>query len=103
MCLSSWELNSQTIHPKYLESIIIFLGFIPKLTSNFDVIGMRVKLWRTENFISIEEFSRMVTIPEEEIKKIEQARYCKVDKIRNRKINYFLKRNKSITSGLVAQ
>lgn len=93
MYLSSWEINKKTIHPKYLESIIEFLGFIPKLTSNFDKIGMRTKLWRKQHFVSMDDFLRMVNIPKEEILKIEQARYCKIDKKIELKINSFLNSN----------
>ena len=93
MCISSWEINRQTIHPKYLEPIIEFLGFTPKLTSNFDKIGMRTKLWRKQHSVSMNSFLSMINIPKEEILKIEQARYCKVDKKVALKINSFLKSN----------
>lgn len=93
MCLSSWEINKKTIHPKYLESIIEFLGFTPKLTSNFDKIGMRTKLWRKQHSVTMDDFLSMINIPKKEILKIEQARYCKVDKNVALKINSFLKSN----------
>lgn len=93
MCLSSWEINRQTIHPKYLEPIIEFLGFTPKLTSNFDKIGIRTKLWRKQHSVSMDDFLSMINIPKEEILKIEQARYCKVDKKVALKINSFLRSN----------
>ena len=91
MCLSSWELNRETIHPKYLEPILEFLDFIPKLKSNFDKLGTRTKLWRIQHSISMDDFLIMVGIQKEEILKIEQARYCKVDKKVVSKINTFLK------------
>ena len=97
MCLSSWELNRETIHPKYLEAIIEFLGFIPKLKSNFDKLGIRTKLWRLQNNVEFEEFLSMINSPKEEILKIEEARYCKVDKKTEIKINTFLK-NKTTSS-----
>lgn len=93
MCLSSWEINKKTIHPKYLEPIIEFLGFTPKLKSNFDKLGTRTKLWRKQHSVSMDAFLSMINIPKEKILKIEQARYCKVDKKVALKINSFLKSN----------
>jgi DNA-binding XRE family transcriptional regulator len=93
MCLSSWELNKKTIHPKYLESILDFLGFTPRLKSDFDKIGIRTKLWRKQHSVSMDTFLQMVNLPKEEILKIEQARYCKLDKKTETKINTFLKNN----------
>ena len=93
MCLSSWELNRETIHTKYLEAIIEFLGFIPKLKSNFDKLGIRTKLWRLQNNVGFADFLSMINISKEEILKIEEARYCKLDKNTEIKINTFLKNN----------
>ncbi len=98
MCLSSWELNRKQIHPKYLEAIIQFLGYTPKLKSKFDKIGMRTKLWRIQHSITLDDFSVMIAIPKEEIIKIETARYCKVDKKTERKVNQFLIVNLTFSS-----
>lgn len=94
--LSKWELNHAPVHPKYLNAVISFLGFIPKLKSNFDRLGTRTQLWRIENMVSMQEFVKKLDISKEEIQRIEQARHCKIDTQMESKINHFLK--KSLTS-----
>lgn len=100
--ISLWELNRQPPQPKHLESILAFLGFTPKLKSNFDKLGSRTKLWRIQHSILFDEFLRMIDIPKEEILKIEQARNYKVDKKVTLKINRFLKENTTFSFELIS-
>ena len=97
VALSNWELNRKPIHPKRFKDIIDFLGFIPEASSKFDRLGTRTQLWRLQNQVELKEFLYMIDIPKEEILKIEEARYCKVDKKTEIKINTFLK-NKTTSS-----
>ena len=69
MYLSSWELNRKQTHPKHLEAIIQFLGYTPKLTSTFDRLGARTKLWRIVHNISMDGFSEMIAIQKKKFKK----------------------------------
>ena len=77
MNLSMWELNRKPPHPKYLKDIFDFLGYVPTLKSTFDHLGTRSQLWRMHNHINLIDFALMTDVSEEEIQKIENARYCK--------------------------
>lgn len=80
VALSMWELNRKPVHPKRFQSVIDFLGYVPKKSSKFDKLGTRTQLWRLQNDVSLQEFSELVNVPIEEIIRIETARYCKIDK-----------------------
>ncbi len=79
VALSMWELKRKPVHPKRFQSVIDFLGFVPKKSSRFDKLGTRTQLWRLQNDIDIQEFSELTNIPVKEITRIETARYCKID------------------------
>lgn len=70
--------------------MINFLGFIPKKSSDFDKLGSRTQLYRMQNNMSIQEFSKSANIPIEIIEKIEQARYCKIDTETKQAITQFV-------------
>lgn len=70
--------------------MINFLGFIPKKSSDFDKLGSRTQLYRMQNNMSIQEFSKSANIPIEIIEKIEQARYCKIDTKTRQAITQFV-------------
>lgn len=91
VALSMWELKRKPLHPKRFQSVIDFLGYIPKKSSKFDKLGTRTQLWRLQNGVSPEEFSELVNIPIEEITRIETARYCKIDSKVSKAINSFIK------------
>ena len=90
--LSKWELNHTPVHPKYLNDVITFLGFIPKLKSTFDQLGTRTQIWRIENKTTLKVFAEMLNIPKEEILRLEQSRYCKIDAQTEAKIISFMKK-----------
>lgn len=79
VALSMWELKRRPVHPKRFQSVIGFLGYVPKKSSKFDKLGIRTQLWRLQNDVSLQEFSELVNISIEEIIRIETARYCKID------------------------
>lgn len=79
VALSMWELKRKPVHPKLFQSVIDFLGYVPKKSSKFDKLGTRTQLWRLQNDISLQEFSDLVNVSIEEITRIETARYCKID------------------------
>ena len=79
VALSMWELNRKPVHPKRFQSVIDFLGYIPKKSSEFDKLGTRTQLWRLQNDVNFEEFISMFNLDREVILKIETARYCKID------------------------
>ncbi len=85
------------MHPKYLNAILNFFGFTPKLKSTFDRLGTRTQLWRIENKITAKEFAEILNIPKEEIQRMEQARHCTIDIQIESKINCFLK-NRAFSS-----
>ena len=102
MYLSMWELNRKPPHPKYLTPILDFLGYVPKLKSTFDQLGTRSQLWRIHNNISLIDFALMADVPLEEIQKIEQARYCKMDSETKKKIERLLKTNITSSCEVIA-
>ena len=79
VALSMWELKRKPVHPKRFQSVIDFLGYIPKKSSRFDKLGTRTQLWRLQNDIDLQKFSELVNIPVDKITRIETARYCKID------------------------
>lgn len=91
VALSMWELKRKPVHPKRFQSVIDFLGFVPKESSRFDKLGTRTQLWRLQNNISLQEFSELVNVPIEEIIRVETARYCKIDGMVSEVINSFIK------------
>ncbi len=78
--LSSWEHKRKAPHPKYLDIIIDYLGYIPKITSKTDFLGTRVKLYRKKHNLFIETFCQLGNIDTHVVMKLENARFCKVDK-----------------------
>lgn len=91
VALSMWELNRKPIHPKRFQSVIDFLGYVPKKYSNFDKLGTRTQLWRLQNNVGFEEFISMFNLEKEVILKIETARYCKIDTELETKISEYIK------------
>ena len=91
VALSMWELKRKPVHPKRFQSVIDFLGFIPKKSSKFDKLGTRSQLWRLQNNVSLLEFSELVNVPIEEITRIETVRYCKIDAELETKISEYIK------------
>ncbi len=79
VALSNWELNRKPIHPKRFNTVIDFLGFVPKKQSTFDKLGTRTQLWRLQNEVSLGEFVSLINLEKKDVIKIEQARYCKID------------------------
>lgn len=79
MNLSAWELNQKAPHPKHLENIINYLGYIPIITSSFEKLGMRTKLYRKKHNLTLETFCQMANIDIHVVNKLENARFCKVD------------------------
>ena len=79
VALSNWELNRKPVHPKRFHDVIDFLGFIPNKHSVFDKLGTRTQLWRLQNGVSLDEFLSLFNLKDEDISKIETARYCKID------------------------
>lgn len=90
VALSNWEHNKKSPHPKHFDSIIDFLGFVPKKQSRFDKLGTRTQLWRLQNNITLEEFSSVLNTPIEIIVKIEEARHCKLEDEIKRRISAFI-------------
>lgn len=80
MNLSAWELNQKAPHPKYVEDIIDYLGYIPSIKSKLERIGIRTKLYRLKYQLSLEEFIQMTNIDSNLINKIENYRFCKLEK-----------------------
>ena len=91
VALSMWELKRKPVHPKRFLSVIDFLGYVPKKSSEFDKLGTRTQLWRLQNDVDLQEFSELTNIPLEEITRIETARYCKIDNKVSVVINSFIK------------
>lgn len=79
VALSMWELNRKPVHPKRFQSVIEFLGYVPKKSSKFDKLGTRTQLWRLQNDVSLQEFSELLSVQIDEVTRIETARYCKID------------------------
>lgn len=91
MYLSSWELNQKAAHPKHLDSIIEYLGYIPNITSRFEKLGMRTKLYRMKYNLSMEDFIHMPNINSNIVMKLERLRFCKVSKTEEKAIEKTLK------------
>ena len=75
--LSSWELNRQEPHPRYLESIVNYLGYFPKINLSFEKIGMAIKFYRMKYNLSLQDFCQMCNIEIDIVLKYEKAHYCK--------------------------
>lgn len=97
VALSMWELKRKPVHPKRFQSVIDFLGFIPKKSSKFDKLGTRAQLWRLQNDVSLEEFSELINVPVEEVIRIETARYCKIDNKVSKSIEELIKNALSLS------
>lgn len=80
MHLSSWELNQKAPHPKHLENIINYLDYIPKMKSKFERIGTRTKLYRLKHQLTLKDFIQMTNIDNNVVNKIENYRFCKLEK-----------------------
>ncbi len=98
MYLSSWELNQKAPHPKHVERIIDYLGYMPNITSKFEKLGTRTKLYRMKHNISIEEFCQMGNININVIMKLETMRFCKPLKTEVRAIKRQLNRKPTFSS-----
>jgi transcriptional regulator with XRE-family HTH domain len=72
--LSSWELNRKSPHPKHIENIINYLGYIPQIKFSFEKLGTRTKLYRIKNKLSIQEFSQLNNIDINILDKLENSR-----------------------------
>lgn len=90
VALSMWELNRKPVHPKRFQSVIDFLGFVPKQSSLFDKLGTRTQLWRLQNNVSFDEFINLFNLEKEVISKIETTRYCKIDTELETKISQYI-------------
>ncbi|MFY0602762.1 MAG: helix-turn-helix transcriptional regulator [Flavobacteriaceae bacterium] len=90
--LSSWEHKRKAPHPKYLDPIINYLGYIPRIISKIDFLGTRVKLYRKKYKLSIETFCQLGSIDVDVIMKLENARFCKIDKETKKVIEIQLKK-----------
>lgn len=91
MYLSSWELKQKAPHPKHLDNIIKYLGYIPNITSKFEKLGTRTKLYRLKYGLSLKEFLQMPNINSHIMMKLEQSRYCKIPKTEEKAIEKMLK------------
>ena len=90
--LSSWEHKRKAPHPKYFDTIIDYLGYVPKnITSKTDFLGTRVKLYRKKHNLSIKAFCQQGNIDNHLVMKLENARFCKIDKEAKRMIEKQLK------------
>ncbi|NQY01416.1 MAG: helix-turn-helix transcriptional regulator [Flavobacteriaceae bacterium] len=78
MYLSSWELNQKKPHPKHLENIIEYLGYLPEINVEYERLGMVTKLYRLKHQLSLEKFCQMANVDIDMVFKWEHARYCKV-------------------------
>lgn len=98
MYLSMWELNRKSPHPKYVEFIIDYLGYTPKIASKFDKLGTRTKLYRLRHGMSLEEFLQMTNIDHDVIHRIENMRFTKLSKIEAKIIEKALKEIPNVSS-----
>ena len=80
MHLSSWELNQKAPHPKYVDVIIDYLGYVPKITSRIERLGSRIKLYRRKHNLGINEFCELKKIDKVLVIKHENQRFCKFSK-----------------------
>ena len=79
-------MNQKVPHPKHLEIIVDYLGYVPNITSSFEKLGTRTKLYRIKNKLSLETFLKKTNIDSNIIKKLEHSRYCKIPKTLNEMI-----------------
>lgn len=91
MNLSMWEHNKMFPHPKYVQTIIDYLDFVPNNTLKFERLGTRTILFRMKNQLSIEEFVQMTNIDSNVIWKIEKMKFSKLSKDEIRTIERALK------------
>ena len=98
MYLSSWELKQKAPHPKHVENIINYLGYVPNITSKLEKLGTRTKLYRIKHNISIEEFCQMGNIDINVVMKLEEARFCKPLKIKVQAIKRQINRKPTFSS-----
>jgi len=89
--LSSWEHKRKAPHPKYFDAIIDYLGYVPNITSKTDFLGTRVKLYRKKHSLSVKVFCKLCNIDNHLAIKLENARFCKIDKQTKRMIEKQLK------------
>lgn len=78
MNLSAWELNRKAPHPKHLENIINYLGYVPNITSDFDKLGTQTKLYRIKHNLNLEEFLQITNIDSNVVSNLESLRFCKL-------------------------
>ena len=98
MYLSSWELKQKAPHPKHVESIIDYLGYVPKINSKLEKLGTRTKLYRMKYNISMKEFCQMGNIDINVVMKLETMRFCKPLKTQVRTIKRQLNRKPTFSS-----
>ncbi len=79
MYLSSWEHNRKPVHPKYVESVVDYLGYVPDVTGGFDRLGTRTKLFRMKHGISHGEFLHMANIEPHTLHRIEVKKWWNID------------------------
>lgn len=91
--LSNWELNRKPTPPKYLNRIIKFLGYTPRIKLGFDRLGTYTQLFRKNTNISLEEFSQQIKISQKEIKHLEEGKFGKRHRVLKKQIKEFLKLN----------
>lgn len=91
--LSNLELNRKPTPPKYLNQIVEFLNYAPKIKIEFDRLGIYTQLFRIDNNISFKEFSKNIGISQTELKHLEQGKFGKRHRILNEKVTSFLKQN----------
>lgn len=52
--------------------------YIPKITSGFERLGTRIKLYRKKHNMSIDEFCKLKQIDKDLVYKLENQRFCKL-------------------------
>jgi len=91
--LSNWELNRKPTPPKYLNQIIKFLGYTPKIKLDFDRLGTYTQLFRINTNTSLAELSERINISQKEIKHLEEGKFGKRHRVLEKQIKEFLKLN----------
>ncbi|NQX84696.1 MAG: hypothetical protein HRT67_02040 [Flavobacteriaceae bacterium] len=68
--------KSKKIHPKHVELINDYLGYLPNITLKLEKLGTRTEIYRMKHNISTEEFCKMGNIDINVVMKLETMRLC---------------------------
>lgn len=77
MYLSSWELNQKKPHPKHLENIIEYLGYLPQTISKSELLGTQTKYYRMKYNLTLEELCQMTNMTSNVVTQLETKRFRK--------------------------